>query len=131
MLTDNAGPVQIVVPRGWAATFEPQIVRKRQRRSSGVDEIVLSLYAMGLTTGGLGALRRDLRRVGQPGDGSRMADKVIEEMTDWQHRPLDEIYAAVFIAAIVVKVRDGQVANRPFYADRHWTLRRLVKPGWV
>ena len=47
---------------------------------------------------------------------SRITDKVIEEMNDWVVRPLDEIYAAIFIDAIVVKVRDGQVANRPFYA---------------
>jgi putative transposase len=47
---------------------------------------------------------------------SRITDKVIEEMTDWSHRPLEAIYAAVFIDAILVKVRDGQVANRPFYA---------------
>ena len=53
---------------------------------------------------------------------SRITDKVIEEMTDWSVRPLDEIYAAVFIDAIVVKVRDGQVANRPFYAAIGVTL---------
>ena len=47
---------------------------------------------------------------------SRITDKVIEEMNHWAVRPLDETYAAIFIGAIVVKVRDGQVANRPFYA---------------
>ena len=47
---------------------------------------------------------------------SRITDKVIEEMNDWAVRPLDQTYAAIFIDAIVVKVRDGQVANRPFYA---------------
>jgi len=47
---------------------------------------------------------------------SRITDKVIEEMQSWQQRPLDAIYAAIFIDAIVVKVRDGQVANRPIYA---------------
>jgi transposase-like protein len=51
VLTENTGPVQIDVPRDRAGTFEPQIVRKRQRRLSGVDEIVVSLYAKGLTTG--------------------------------------------------------------------------------
>ncbi|MCU1657518.1 MAG: transposase mutator type [Pseudonocardiales bacterium] len=53
---------------------------------------------------------------------SRITDKVIEEMNDWAMRPLDEIYAAVFVDAIVVKVRDGQVANRPFYAAIGVTL---------
>jgi transposase-like protein len=53
---------------------------------------------------------------------SRITDKVVNEMTDWAHRPLDEVYAAVFIDAIVVKVRDGQVANRPIYAAIGVTL---------
>ena len=52
----------------------------------------------------------------------RITDKVIEEMQAWQQRPLDEIYAAVFIDAVVVKVRDGQVANRPIYAAIGVTL---------
>jgi hypothetical protein len=78
VLTESTGEVGIEVPRDREGTFEPQIVKKRQRRLTGVDEIVLSLYAKGLTTG--------------------------------------EISAAVFIDAIVVKVRDGQVANRPVYA---------------
>src|SRR4029453_15605585 len=55
VLTENAGPVQIDVPRDRAAKFEPKIVRKRQRRLSGVDEVVLSLYAKGLTTGEISA----------------------------------------------------------------------------
>ena len=55
VLTDNTGPVEIDVPRDRAATFEPQIVKKRQRRLSGIDEVVLSLYAKGLTTGEISA----------------------------------------------------------------------------
>jgi len=117
VLTDNAGPVQIDVPRDRAGTFEPQIVKKRQRRLSGVDEVVLSLYAKGLTTGEISAHFAEIYGASVSKETiSRITDKVIVEMTDWSHRPLDEIYAAVFIDAIVVKVRDGQVANRPFYA---------------
>jgi putative transposase len=117
VLTDTTGPVQIDVPRDRAGTFEPQIVRKRQRRLSGVDEVVLSLYAKGLTTGEISAHFAEIYGASVSKETiSRITDKVIEEMTDWSHRPLDEIYAAVFIDAIVVKVRDGQVANRPFYA---------------
>ena len=64
------GPVEIDVPRDIDASFDPQIVKKRQRRLTGVDEIVLSLTARGLThRGDLGALRRGLRRLGQQGDG--------------------------------------------------------------
>ncbi|RQX21209.1 IS256 family transposase, partial [Micromonospora ureilytica] len=123
VLTDASGPVQIDVPRDRAGTFEPQIVKKRQRRLSGVDEVVLSLYAKGLTTGEISAHFAEIYGASVSKETiSRITDKVIEEMTDWSHRPLDEIYAAVFIDAIVVKVRDGQVANRPFYAAIGVTL---------
>ncbi len=123
VLTDTSGPVRIDVPRDRAGTFEPQIVKKRQRRLSGVDEVVLSLYAKGLTTGEVSAHFAEVYGASVSKETiSRITDKVIEEMTDWSHRPLDEIYAAVFIAAIVVKVRDGQVANRPFYAAIGVTL---------
>ncbi|MEU4533217.1 IS256 family transposase [Micromonospora ureilytica] len=123
VLTDASGPVQIDVPRDRAGTFEPQIVKKRQRRLSGVDEVVLSLYAKGLTTGEISAHFAEIYGASVSKETiSRITDKVIEEMTDWSHRPLDEIYAAVFIDAIVVKIRDGQVANRPFYAAIGVTL---------
>ena len=123
VLTENTGQVEIVVPRDRAGTFEPQIVRKRQRRLNGVDEIVLSLYAKGLTTGEISAHFAEIYGASVSRETiSRITDKVIEEMNDWAVRPLDEIYAAVFIDAIVVKVRDGQVANRPFYAAIGVTL---------
>src|SRR5690242_15574713 len=123
VLTENTGQVQIDVPRDRAGTFDPQIVRKRQRRLSGVDEVVLSLYAKGLTTGEISAHFAEIYGASVSKETiSRITDKVIDEMTDWSHRPLDEIYAAVFIDAVVVKVRDGQVANRPFYAAIGVTL---------
>ncbi|GAA5202451.1 IS256-like element IS1554 family transposase [Rugosimonospora acidiphila] len=123
VVTESSGPVRIDVPRDRAGTFDPQIVRKRQRRLSGVDEVVLSLYAKGLTTGEICAHFAEIYGASVSKETiSRITDKVIEEMTDWSHRPLDEIYAAVFIDAIVVKVRDGQVANRPFYAAIGVTL---------
>ena len=85
---------------------------------------MLSLYAKGLTTGEISA--RTSPRSTAPSVSketiSRITDKVIEEMNDWSVRPLDETYAAIFIDAIVVKVRDGQVANRPFYAAIGVTL---------
>src|SRR5271163_4218815 len=106
-----------------AATFEPQIVKKRQRRLSGVDEVVLSLYAKGLTTGEISAHFAEIYGASVSRETiSRITDKVIEEMNDWAVRPLDETYAAIFIDAIVVKVRDGQVGNRPFYAAIGVTL---------
>ena len=123
VLTEATGQVDIDVPRDRAGTFEPQIVRKRQRRLNGVDEVVLSLYAKGLTTGEISAHFAEIYGASVSKETiSRITDKVIEEMNDWSVRPLDETYAAIFIDAIVVKVRDGQVANRPFYAAIGVTL---------
>jgi transposase-like protein len=117
VLTEASGPVEIEVPRDRAGTFEPQIVKKRQRRLNGVDEIVLSLYAKGLTTGEISAHFAEIYGASVSKETiSRITDRVVEEMQTWQSRPLDEIYVAVFIDAIVVKIRDGQVANRPIYA---------------
>jgi len=110
------GPVEIEVPRDTNSTFDPVIVKKRQRRLTGVDEIVLSLTAKGLTTGEIAAHFDDVYGATVSKDTiSRITDKVIEEMTDWCNRPLESVYPVVFIDAIFVKVRDGQVSNRPIY----------------
>jgi putative transposase len=117
VLTEASGQVEIDVPRDRDGTFTPQIVKKRQRRLSGVDEIVLSLYAKGLTTGEISAHFDQIYGASVSKETiSRITDKVITEMTDWSSRPLDGVYAAIFIDAIHVKIRDGQVANRPIYA---------------
>ena len=90
-LLTEVGPVQVDVPRDRDATFEPRIVAKRKRRLSGVDELVISLSAKGLTTG----------------------EVVLAGIA--QNRPLDPVYPVIFIDAINVKIRDGKVANRPIY----------------
>ena len=112
----EVGAVEIEVPRDREGSFEPKIVRKRQRRLDGIDEIVLSLTARGLTTGEVAAHFDDVYGASVSKETiSKITDKVIEEMTEWQNRPLDRVYPVVFIDAIVVKVRDGQVRNKPFY----------------
>src|SRR5580693_8654537 len=117
VLTEASGEVGIEVPRDRAGTFEPQIVTKRQRRLTGVDEMVLSLYAKGLTTGEISAHFAEIYGASVSKEAiSRITDKVLEEMTDWCSRPLDGVYAAVFAVAVMVKVRDGQVASRPVCA---------------
>jgi putative transposase len=110
------GPVEIEVPRDTESTFEPQIVKKRQRRLTGVDEIVLSLTARGLTTGEIAAHFGEVYGARVSKDTiSRITEKVTAEMTEWLARPLDEVYPVIFIDALVVKVRDGQVMNKPVY----------------
>ena len=106
VLTEHSGHVEIEVPRDRASTFEPQIVKKRQRRFNGVEQIVLSLYAKGLTTGEISAHFAEIYGASVSKETiSRITDTVLEEMNDWSVRPLDAVYAAVFIDAIVVKVR--------------------------
>ena len=110
------GPVQIEVPRDVNGSFDPQIVRKRQRRLTGVDQIILSLSARGLTTErspptSPRCTGRRCPRTPSAGSPTRCST----EMAEWCNRPLDRVYPVIFIDAIVVKVRDGQVTNRPVY----------------
>lgn len=118
------GPVEIEVPRDTDASFQPQIVKKRQRRLTGVDEIVLSLTARGLTTGEVSAHFAEVYGASISKDTiSKITDKVVEEMTEWCNRPLDPVYPVIFIDAIMVKVRDGQVRNKPVYVVVGVTVR--------
>jgi putative transposase len=115
VLTD-VGPVAIEVPRDRQGSFEPQIVKKRQRRLSGVDEMVLSLSARGLTHGDISAHLAEVYGASVSKQTiSTITDKVMDGMAEWQNRPLDAVYPVVFIDCVHVKVRDGQVANRPIY----------------
>jgi putative transposase len=110
------GPVDITVPRDRDGSFEPRIVKKRQRRLTGVEDMVISLSAKGLTTGEIAAHLAEVYGA----DVSRqtistITDKVIEGMLEWQNRPLDAVYPVIFLDAVHVKIRDGKVANRPIY----------------
>jgi putative transposase len=112
----EVGEVELDVPRDRDGSFEPKIVRKRQRRMSGVDELVISLAAKGLTTGEIAAHFADVYGAEVSKDTiSRITEAVVEELQAWQSRPLDPIYPVVFIDAIHVKIRDGKVVNRPVY----------------
>ncbi|PWJ22826.1 transposase-like protein [Branchiibius hedensis] len=110
------GDVQIQVPRDRAGTFEPQIVPKHQRRLAGFDEAVISLYAKGMTTGDIAAHLSQVYDTDVSRDlVSRVTDQVLGDMKAWSARPLDAIYPVILIDAIVLKVREGTVANRPVY----------------
>jgi putative transposase len=101
VITDNAGPVQIEVPRDREGTFEPVIVKKRQRRLSDLDQVVLSLSAKGLTTGKISAHLGEVYGAEMSKDTvTRITDRVIEEMQAWWAPPLEEVHAAIFIDAI-------------------------------
>jgi hypothetical protein len=115
VLTD-IGTVESEVPRDRDGSFDPQVVRKRQRRLAGVSQMVLSLSARGLTTGEISAHFLEVYGARISKDTiSAITDTVIEEMTEWRNRPLDRVYPVIFVDAITVKIRDGQVTNRPVY----------------
>jgi hypothetical protein len=113
------GPVGIEVPRDRDGSFEPVIVPKRKRRLDGIGQIVLSLSASGLTTGEIAAHFEEVcgakaSKVSKD-TISRITEKVAAELAEWSDRPLDPVYPVLFVDAVVVKVRDGQVRNTPFY----------------
>lgn len=115
-VTTDVGPVQIEVPRDRDGSFEPKTVRKHQRRLSGVNELVISLAAKGLTTGEISAHLAEVYGAEVSKDTiTKITDTVLEEMTSWQNRPLDAVYPVIFVDAVHVKIRDGQVTNRPVY----------------
>ena len=115
VLTDT-GPVEISVPRDRDSSFEPRIVAKRQRRLTGIDDMVISLSAKGLTHGEIAAHLAEVYGAEVSKQTiTTITDRVMEGMAEWQSRPLDSVYAVVFIDAINVKIREGQVANRPVY----------------
>ena len=110
----EAGPVTIEVPRVREGTFEPKTVKNHSRRMPGVDELMISLAARGLTAGEISALFAEVYGADVSKDTiSKITDKVLAEMAEWQHRPLDSVYPVIFVDAMVVKTRDGLVANRP------------------
>ncbi len=99
-----------------AGAFEPRIVRKRQLRLTGVDEMVLSLSAKGLTHGGISAHLAEVYGAEVSKQTiTTITDEVMEGMADWPSRPLDRVYPVVFVDAMNVKIREGKVANRPIY----------------
>jgi putative transposase len=115
-LLTEAGPVQIEVPRDREGSFEPTIVAKRQRRLSGVDDLVISLSAKGLTHGEISAHLAEIYGAEVSKQTiSTITDRVVDGMAEWQSRPLDPVYPVIFIDCVNVKIRDGQVANRPIY----------------
>ena len=112
----EAGSVEINVPRDRESTFEPVMVSKRQRRLSGIDDLVISLSAKGLTHGEISAHLAEIYGAQVSKQTiSAITARVLEGMAAWQNRPLDSVYPVIFIDCVNVKIREGNVANRPIY----------------
>ncbi len=113
----EVGDVALATPRDRAGTFEPRLVPKGSRRVGGLDEVIISLYAGGMTVRDIQAhLARTIGTELSRETISKITDAVLEEVTAWQSRPLEELYPVMYLDALVVKVRDGhQVRNKAAY----------------
>jgi putative transposase len=112
-LTTEHGPVEINTPRDRDGSFEPKLVRKRQRRFEGFDEKILALYGRGMSTRDIEAHLRELYGVSVGRDLiSRVTDAVLDDVKAWQQRPLEDVYPVIFLDALVLKVRDGGSVQR-------------------
>ncbi len=112
------GEAEITVPRDRNSTFEPQAVEKRQTRTDDIEHRILAMYAKGMSTRDIEDHLRDIYGIEASSSLiSRITDKVMPLVTEWQNRPLDEVYPIVFLDGIVFKVRkDGRVVNKCLYS---------------
>jgi putative transposase len=113
----GTGKLELQVPRDRLATFDPQLIAKYQRRFPGFDDKVVSMYARGMSTREIQGHLRELYGIEvSPDLVSAVTDAVLDEVAEWQNRPLEALYPLVFLDALRVKVRDeGTVRNKAVY----------------
>ena len=116
-LKTEDGEFQLNTPRDREGSFEPQLVKKHQTRFTSMDDKILSLYAKGMTTREIVATFKEMYGADvSPTLISKVTDAVIEQVIEWQSRPLDAVYPIVYLDCIVVKIRqDKQVINKAIY----------------
>lgn len=114
-LASEVGDIPLAVPRDRNRSFEPRLVPKGSRRAGGLDDMIISLYAGGMTVRDIQHhLARTLGTELSHDTISTITDAVLEEVKAWQARPLEELYPIIYLDALVVQVRDGhQCATRP------------------
>jgi putative transposase len=116
-LQTEDGPFELDTPRDRAGSFEPQLVKKHQRRFTSMDDKILFLYAQGMTTREIVTTFKEMYDADVSAALiSKVTDAVIEQVVEWQSRPLDAIYPIVYLDCIVVKIRqDKKVINKAVY----------------
>jgi len=116
-LKGDFGELELETPRDRQATFEPKIVGKRQTRWAGFDDKIISMYARGMTTREIQGHLEEIYGIEvSPTLISNVTDAVVEEVKQWQNRPLEELYPIVYLDALMVKVRDeGHIQNKAIY----------------
>ena len=107
------GEVEVDVPKDRNGTFEPQVVKKRQKDISSIDDIIIGMYARGLTTRQISDQVEDIYGFEcSESFISNVTDKILTEIEDWQSRPLDSVYPIVFIDAVHFSVRDNGIVRK-------------------
>ena len=107
------GSMEIEVPQDRKSTFEPQVVKKRQKDISDIDQKIVTMYAKGMTTRQISEIMEDIYGFeASEGFISDVTDKILPQIEDWQNRPLDEVYPVVYIDAIHYSVRDNGVIRK-------------------
>jgi len=116
-ITGKRGSVEIEVPRDRASEFEPQLVRKGQRRFDGFDDKIISMYARGMSCRQIQAHLQEIYAVEvSPDLISTVTDGVIDEVRTWQSRPLDPLYPILYLDALQVKIKsEGRISNKAIY----------------
>ena len=112
-VNSSYGSMDIDVPQDRKSTFEPQIVKKRQKDISDIDQKIISMYAKGMTTRQISETIEDIYGF-ETSEGfiSDVTDKIMPQIEDWQNRPLDEVYPILYIDAIHYSVRDNGVIRK-------------------
>ena len=112
VLNTEVGPVRVAVPRDRAGSFDPVLVPKQARRSDGLDAVIISLYAKGMSVRDIARHVRQTTGVDLSHDTiSRVTDGALEQMREWQTRPLESFYPVVYVDALIAKVRDGSAVR--------------------
>src|SRR5581483_12049290 len=116
LITEH-GPVEVELPRDRDGSFEPQIVPKHQRRFAGFDDKIISMYARGMSTREISKHLEEIYGVEVGRDTiSRVTDAILDDVKEWQARPLEKLYLVVWLDALVLKIRDqGSVRNKHAY----------------
>ena len=121
------GEIELSIPRDRQSSFEPQLIRKHQRRFDGFDDKIISMYSRGMTVRDIQDHLKDIYGTEVSHDLiSSVTDKIIEEVKMWQNRPLENVYPIIFMDAIFIKVReDGHIQNKAVYFALGVTLEGL------
>jgi transposase-like protein len=124
-LKSEQGPIELSIPRDRDGHFEPQLVQKYQTRLEGLNEKILSLSSHGMTTRDIQAQLQEMYGVQvSPTLISNVTDAVMDEVRQWQSRPLDDVYPIVYVDCLVIKVREHQrVINKTLYLVLGITLQ--------